>query len=97
MHDLHSDYPLAIEKIKVTEETLSKCQLQTTQDSNFSLGKNNKLTSNLGNEIKYILHYQNLKLFLTLGLKFKKRKPFLKPYIKCNADFCREAEGSKTK
>ena len=59
MHDLHNDYLLASEKIKVTEEMLSKYQLQIMKDNNFSLGKSKKLIPNLGNKIKYKLHYQN--------------------------------------
>ena len=42
LHDLHNNYPLAGYKIKVTEEMLSKCQLQIIVDNNFSLGKNKK-------------------------------------------------------
>ena len=50
---------------------MSKYQLEVIGD-NFSLGKNKKLISNLGNKRKYKLHYQNLKLYLNLGLQLKK-------------------------
>ena len=65
------NYPLAGKKIKV-KEMLTKYQLQITEDNNFSLGKNKKLISNLGNKRKYKFHYQNLKLCLNLGLQLKK-------------------------
>ena len=66
-HDLHNDYPLACEKIKVTWDMLSKYQLQIIENNNFSISINN-LISNLGNDK---IHFQNLKLFLNLGLQLK--------------------------
>ena len=69
-HDLHNDYPLAGEKIKVTWDMLSKYQLQIIENNNFSISINN-LISNLGNKRKCKLHYQNLKLFLNLRLQLK--------------------------
>ena len=54
LHDLHSDYPLAPEQIKVNKI------------------KKKKLISNLGDKEKYILHYENLKQYLSLGLKLTK-------------------------
>ena len=51
---------------------LSDYQLQFMEDNNFSYDKNEKLISNLSNKIKYKLHDQNLKLYLILGLQFKK-------------------------
>ena len=71
LHDLHNDYPLAGEKIKVTEEMMSQYQLQIIK-YNSSLRRNKKLFPNLGNKTKYKLQYKNLKLCLNLGLKLKK-------------------------
>ena len=68
MHDLHSEYPLAVEKIKVTKEILHEYQLQIIED-NFSWGKNEKLIINLGNKRKHELHYQNLKSFFRVWCK----------------------------
>ena len=83
---------------------LPKYQLEVIGD-NFSLGKNKKLISNLGNKRKYKLHYQNLKLYLNLGLQLKKNhrilkfkpEPFLKANIECNTDLQREAEKEDNK
>ena len=41
MHELHNDYTLAGEKIKVTKQMLYKYQLEIIEDNNFSLGKKN--------------------------------------------------------
>ena len=52
LHNLHNDYPLAPERIKVNRV------------------KN--LIPNLGDKEKYVLHYENLKQYESLGLKIKK-------------------------
>ena len=107
LHDLHNDYPLAGKKIKVRKEMLSHYKSQIIGDNNFSLGYNKEFIPNLGNKRKYKLHYQNMKLYFSLELQLKKiyrklefkQQPFLKPYIKCNAELQREAEkeGNKIK
>ena len=65
-------YPLAKEKIEVRKEMLSDYQLQFTEENNFSYDKNKKPISNLGDQIKYKLHYQNLRVYLSFGLELKK-------------------------
>ena len=52
LHDLHNDYPLAPEHIKVN--------------------KVKKLIPNLGDKKNYVIHYENLKHYLSLGLKLNK-------------------------
>ena len=52
LHDLHNDYPLAPERLKINNVE--------------------KLIPNLWDKEKYIVHHENLKLFLELGLKIKK-------------------------
>ena len=74
---------------KTMKEMLSKYQLKIIEDNNFYLDKNEKFVSNLGNR-----NIENLKLFLELGLKFKKihrvlelkKLPLLKPYIEHNIE-----------
>ena len=61
----------------------------------------------LDHKRNYKLNYQNLKLYLNLGLQLKKnhrilklkQEPFIKPYIKHNTDVRREEvkEGNKIK
>ena len=52
LYDLHNDYPIAAEKIKVTHEMLSKYQSQIIKDNSFSLSKNKKRIPYPGNEKK---------------------------------------------
>ena len=52
LHDLHTDYPPAPERIKI--------------------GNVQKLIPNLNNKTNYVVHYENLKLYESLGLKITK-------------------------
>ena len=72
LNDLHNNYALVSETLKVTEQILSKYQQKITEDNNFSIAKNKNLIPNLGNKRKYMLHFQNLNIYLDLGLQFKK-------------------------
>ena len=47
-------------------------QLQFIEENNFSYDKNKKPISNLVDQIKYKLHYQNLRVYLSFGLELKK-------------------------
>ena len=74
LHELHNDYPLAPERIKIN--------------------KVEKLIPTLGDKQKYVLHRENLKLYLSLGLKLKwihrgikfREKPWMRSYIELNTD-----------
>ena len=74
LHDLHSDYPLAPERIEVN--------------------KVNKLIPNLWNKKKYVIHYENIKQYLSLGLKLTdihrgmkfEESQWLEKYIALNTD-----------
>lgn len=72
LHDLHNDYPLAAEKIKATEDMLSKYAKEIKGKFNISVGQVSKLIPTLSKKEKYVLHYRNLQLYLDLGLKLKK-------------------------
>ena len=72
LHSLHNDYPLAPEKITVGEEMLSDyCQRIQVREG-IKVGQVQKLIPNLRDKEKYVLHYRNLQLYLSLGLKLKK-------------------------
>ena len=80
LHDLHNDYPLAPERIKVN--------------------KVDKVIPNLGYKEKYIIHYENLKQYLSLGLKLLEihrgikfqESPWLEKYIALNTDLRTKAK-----
>ena len=80
LHDLHNDYPLAPEHIKVK--------------------KIDKLIPNLGNKKNYVIHYENLKQYLSLGLKLVKihrgikfeESQWLEKYITLNTNLRMEAK-----
>lgn len=88
LHDLHNDYPLAAEKIKATEDMLSKYAKEIKGKFNISIGQVSKLIPTLSKKEKYVLHYRNLQLYLDLGLKLKKRtqakNSFEKDFFKVN-------------
>ena len=49
LHEIHNDYPLAPERIKIRNAE--------------------KLISNLNNKTNYVVNYENLKLYESLGLE----------------------------
>ena len=94
LHDLHNDYPCAPEKVKVTEDMLSDYCKKIAEKHNISTGLVHKLIPTLSDKHKYVLHYRNLQLYLSLGLKLKKihrvlefnQSAWLKQYIDFNTE-----------
>ena len=75
---LHNDYPLAPEKLKITQIMLSKYCLNIPTKYGIKIGGVNKLVSNLSNKSKYVVHCRNLQLHLSLGMKLTKVHRILK-------------------
>ena len=102
LHDLHNDYPLAAEKIKVTEDMLSPYCREIAEKFKVKVGLVEKLVPTLSNKERYVLHYRNLQLYMSLGLKLTKihralqfdQSPWLKPYIDFNTKKRAEAKNS---
>ena len=78
LHELHNDYPLAPEKLTVTNDILSNYCKSIADKYEIKVGDVKKLIPNLGNKTKYVLHYRNLQLYLSLEMKLTKIYRILK-------------------
>ena len=92
--DLHKNYPLAPEKLEITQDILSEYCSDIADKYRIKIGGVNKLVPNLRNKSKYVFHYRNLQFYLSLGIKLSKIHKFLKfkqsncleEYIEFNTD-----------
>ena len=102
LHDIHNDYPVAPEKVKVSNHMLSASCKKIAEKYNISIGLVSKLIPTLRDKNEYVLHYCNLQLYLDLGLKIKKvhrvlkfdQSPWLKQYIDFNTEKRRHGRNS---
>ena len=102
LHNLHNDFPLGPEKIKVAKDMLSDYSKTIADKFKISSGLVHKLIPTLNDKEKYILHYRNLQSYLSLGLKLKKihrvlqfdQSPWLKQYIDFNTQKRTNAKNS---
>ena len=77
LHELHNDYPLAPEKLAVSNDMLSAYCIKVPDKYDIKVGDVKKLIPNLGNKNKYVVHYKNLQWYLSLGMKLTKIHPVL--------------------
>ena len=78
MHQLHNDYPFAPVKLEFNQNMLSKYCFNIANEYEIKIGGVNKLVPSLVNKNKYVVHYRNLQLYLSLGMKLTKVHKILK-------------------
>ena len=94
LHDSHSDYPLCPERIEISSDILSKYCSENADQYGVNVGSVKKLIPNLGEKVKYVVHYKNLEYYLSLGMKLVKicrilsfkQSNWLKSYVDFNTE-----------
>ena len=102
LHHLHNDYPCAPEKISVQKEMPSDYCREILEREKMTIGGVSTLINTLSDKKNYFLHYRNLQLYLSLGLKLKKihralefsQNNWLEKYISFNTKMRSQAKNS---
>ncbi|XP_039284341.1 uncharacterized protein LOC120351379 isoform X1 [Nilaparvata lugens] len=115
LHELHNSFPLAPLKDQPPYNLFSPYQTDNTvalrreaaarrpsPDTAASATASSRLLATLYNRKRYVLHYRNLKLYLSLGMKLTAvhrviafhQSYWLKPFIDLNAQLRKEAKNS---
>lgn len=71
LHEAHIAYPLAPEHMVVSKEWFSEYQLGLI-GARGAPSKVEKLVPNLRDKGRYVLHYRNLQLYMSLGMPLAK-------------------------
>ena len=98
LHNAHNTYPLAPERMVVKKEWMSEYQHELL-DAGVASSEVEKLVPNLYNKNSYVLHYRNLQLYLSLGMKLTKvrralrfqQSRWMEPYIRLNTELRKKA------
>ena len=72
LHHLHNDCTMAPHKIKVTDNMLSWYCSNIAKKYDVKLSDVKNVIPNFGAREKYIVHYKNLQLYTSLGMKLLK-------------------------
>ena len=105
LHDYFDDYPPAPEKLKVTNDMLSKYSSDIANKHGIRVGEVNKLIPNLGNKKNYVIRDRNLPLYTSLGMKVTKfyrilkfkQSDWMKKYIDFNTEKRKNANNNYEK
>ena len=105
LHDEQNDFPMVPEESKTKEKMLSSIQLEIKNKYGIKVGITNKLVPNLIPKKNYVVHYRNLKYYLSQGwifikvhkiLEFK-QSAWMKPYINFNTERRKETNNEADK
>ena len=69
LHELHNYCLLPPEKVAVSSDMLSNYCKIIADKYEIKVGDVKKLIPNMGNKTNYVLHYRNVQLYLSLGMK----------------------------
>ena len=77
-YDLHNDYPLAPEKLEISQNMLSKYCFNIKNEYGIKIGGVKKVVPNLSSKSKYVVHYKIFQLYVSLGMELAKIHRVLK-------------------
>ena len=69
LYEFQNDFSLAPEKLEVSHYMLSIYCSSIANGYDINIGSVNKSVPNLGNKSKYVLHYRNIPLHFSFGIK----------------------------
>ena len=93
LHDVHNEYPLAVEHLEIMEDMLSPTVRSLLRDTGSTWRPSTKLCPNFYDKTHYVVHYRCLQFYVTHGLQVVKihsiisftQRPFMRPFIEyCN-------------
>ncbi|MEW8190510.1 MAG: hypothetical protein AB2766_14525, partial [Candidatus Thiodiazotropha endolucinida] len=98
LHNAHNAYPLAPERMVVQKKWMSEYQ-HNLLGVGVAPTEVEKLVPNLRNKDRYVLHYRNLQLYTSLGMRLTKvhralrfdQSPWMEPYIRMNTELRKKA------